>query len=64
MKLIKIIPCLDVKDSRVVKGTKFVNLRDARDSVETAEAYCRETVSWGGNRQSLLKRVSEPRVKL
>jgi cyclase len=42
MKLIKIIPCLDVKDGRVVKGIKFVNLRDARDPVEAAEAYCRQ----------------------
>jgi cyclase len=33
---------LDVKDGRVVKGIKFVNLRDARDPVEAAEAYCRE----------------------
>ena len=38
----RIIPCLDVKDGRVVKGIKFVNLRDARDPVEAAEAYCRE----------------------
>jgi len=42
MKEIKIIPCLDIKDGRVVKGIKFVNLRDARDPVEAAEAYCRE----------------------
>ena len=42
MKEVKIIPCLDVKDGRVVKGIKFVNLRDARDPVEAAEAYCRE----------------------
>ena len=42
MEEIKIIPCLDVKDGRVVKGVKFVNLRDARDPVEAAEAYCRE----------------------
>lgn len=42
MKPIKIIPCLDVKDGRVVKGIKFVNLRDARDPVEAAAAYCRE----------------------
>ena len=41
MKQIKIIPCLDVKDGRVVKGVKFVNLRDARDPVEAATAYCR-----------------------
>ncbi len=42
MKQIKIIPCLDVKEGRVVKGVKFVNLRDARDPVEAAAAYCRE----------------------
>ena len=42
MKEIGIIPCLDVKDGRVVKGVNFVNLRDARDPVEAAEAYCRE----------------------
>jgi len=42
MKGVKIIPCLDVKDGRVVKGINFVNLRDARDPVEAAEAYCRE----------------------
>ncbi len=42
MKQVRIIPCLDVKDGRVVKGVNFVNLRDARDPVEAAEAYCRE----------------------
>lgn len=42
MKEIKIIPCLDVKDGRVVKGVKFIDLRDARDPVEATEAYCRE----------------------
>jgi len=35
----RIIPCLDVKDGRVVKGVNFVNLRDAGDPVETAEFY-------------------------
>ena len=35
----RIIPCLDVKDGRVVKGVKFVNLRDAGDPVEVALAY-------------------------
>ncbi|PLX70852.1 MAG: imidazole glycerol phosphate synthase subunit HisF [Denitrovibrio sp.] len=35
----RIIPCLDVKDGRVVKGTNFVNLRDAGDPVEVAEIY-------------------------
>ncbi|HRC59093.1 MAG TPA: HisA/HisF-related TIM barrel protein, partial [Kofleriaceae bacterium] len=33
------IPCLDVKDGRVVKGTNFVALRDAGDPVEQAAAY-------------------------
>jgi len=42
METVRIIPCLDVKDGRVVKGVNFVNLRDARDPVEAAEAYCRE----------------------
>jgi len=42
MEIVKIIPCLDVKDGRVVKGVKFVNLRDARDPVEAAVAYCKE----------------------
>ncbi len=42
MKPIKIIPCLDVREGRVVKGVRFENLRDARDPVEAALAYCRE----------------------
>ena len=36
---IRVIPCLDVKDGRVVKGVKFVELRDAGDPVEQARAY-------------------------
>ncbi len=36
---IRIIPCLDVKDGRVVKGVNFVNLRDAGDPAAIAEAY-------------------------
>jgi cyclase len=36
---VRIIPCLDVKDGRVVKGINFVNLRDAGDPVEAAIAY-------------------------
>lgn len=35
----RIIPCLDIKDGRTVKGVNFVNLRDAGDPVELAEAY-------------------------
>ncbi len=38
----RIIPCLDVKDGRVVKGTSFVNLRDAGDPVEAAIEYDRQ----------------------
>ena len=37
----RVIPCLDVKDGRVVKGINFVNLRDAGDPVESAIAYDR-----------------------
>ena len=71
MKEIRIVPCLDVKDGRVVKGVKFVNLRDARDPVEAAEAYCREgadelvfldimaTVENRGTRLEWVKRVAE-----
>ncbi len=39
MTTVKIIPCLDVKEGRVVKGVKFEDLRDARDIVEAAKAY-------------------------
>jgi imidazole glycerol phosphate synthase subunit HisF len=35
----RIIPCLDVKDGRVVKGINFVNLRDAGDPAEVSAAY-------------------------
>src|SRR5216684_7568321 len=36
---VRVIPCLDVKDGRVVKGVNFVNLRDAGDPVAAAMAY-------------------------
>src|SRR5512143_4236480 len=36
---VRVIPCLDVKGGRVVKGVKFVDLRDAGDPVEAAIAY-------------------------
>ncbi len=42
MEPIKIMPCLDMKDGRVVKGVHFVNLRDAGDPVENAQLYERE----------------------
>ncbi len=71
MKEVRVIPCLDVKDGRVVKGVKFVNLRDARDPVEAAEAYCRQgadelvfldimaSVENRGTRLEWVKRVAE-----
>ena len=39
---VRIMPCLDMKDGRVVKGVKFVDLRDAGDPVECAVAYCEQ----------------------
>ena len=39
MLKVRVIPCLDVKDGRVVKGVQFVELRDAGDTVEQARAY-------------------------
>ena len=38
----RIIPCLDVKDGRTVKGVKFVGIRDAGDAVELAQRYVKE----------------------
>ncbi|MCR6719509.1 MAG: imidazole glycerol phosphate synthase subunit HisF [Chitinophagaceae bacterium] len=38
----RIIPCLDIKDGRTVKGTNFVQLRDAGDPVELASVYAKE----------------------
>ncbi len=71
MKSVRIIPCLDVKEGRVVKGVNFINLRDARDPVEAAEAYCREgadelvfldimaTVENRGTMREWVKKVAE-----
>jgi len=42
MPNVRVIPCLDIKDGRVVKGVKFVELRDARDPAEAAAAYCEQ----------------------
>ena len=39
MTSIRLIPCLDIKDGRVVKGVNFVGLRDAGDPVELAKFY-------------------------
>ncbi len=40
-KPVRIMPCLDMQSGRVVKGVRFVNIRDAGDPVECAQAYCR-----------------------
>jgi len=40
--VVKIIPCLDIQNGRVVKGINFVNMRDAGDPAETAAAYCQQ----------------------
>lgn len=40
MDYVSIIPCLDMKDGRVVKGVHFVELQDAADPVAAAKAYC------------------------
>jgi cyclase len=42
METIKIMPCLDMKDGRIVKGIHFVDLKDAGDPVENAEFYQKE----------------------
>ena len=38
----RIIPCLDIKDGRTVKGVNFIGLRDAGDPVDLAELYSKE----------------------
>lgn len=42
MSIVKIMPCLDMKDGRVVKGVHFVDLKDAGDPVQNAEYYHKE----------------------
>ena len=39
-KQVKIMPCLDMQNGRVVKGVHFIDIRDAGDPVECAKAYC------------------------
>jgi cyclase len=71
MHEVRIIPCLDVKNGRVVKGIRFTNLRDVQDPGEAAEAYCREgadelvfldiaaTVESRGTKLEWVKKVAE-----
>ena len=64
----RIIPCLDVKDGRVVKGINFVNLKDAGDPVEQAKIYDKggadeicflDITASSENRKTLLDKVGE-----
>lgn len=67
----RIIPCLDVKDGRTVKGVNFVGLRDVGDAVELGEIYARQgadelvyldisaTVEGRGTFVNLVRRISE-----
>jgi cyclase len=45
MKAVKIIPCLDIKDGRVVKGINFVNLRDARNRITEISPLSRNSLT-------------------
>jgi cyclase len=68
---ISIMPCLDMWDGRVVKGVHFVDIRDAGDPVECAQAYCRvgadelamlditATVEGRGTMLEVVRRVAE-----
>ena len=54
MDIIKIMPCLDMKEGRIVKGIHFVDLKDAGDPVENAEFYQKE----GADELAMLDEVS------
>jgi imidazole glycerol-phosphate synthase subunit HisF len=68
---ISIMPCLDMQNGRVVKGVHFVEIRDAGDPVECAQAYCKEgadelallditaTIEGRGTMLDVVKRVAE-----
>ena len=78
-KPIKIMPCLDMQNARVVKGVHFVDIRDAGDPVECAKAYCAAgadelallditaTVEGRGTMLDVVRRVAEvttvPKIK-
>ncbi len=71
---IRIMPCLDMQNGRVVKGVHFVDIRDAGDPVECAQAYCRKgadelamlditaTVEGRATMLNVVKRVAEVTV--
>lgn len=58
----RIVPCLDIKEGRVVKGVRFVNLIDAGDPVELARRYENEgQTSWFSSTLRLPSRGAAPR---
>ena len=68
----RIIPCLDVKDGRVVKGINFVELRDAGDPVSVGEAYSKagadelvflDITATSDARETVVDMVRNPRTK-
>ena len=71
MKIVRVIPCLDVKEGRVVKGVKFESVRDARDAAEAARDYSEQgadelvfldiaaTVEGRATRRDWVRRVRE-----
>ena len=55
----RIIPCLDVKDGRVVKGINFLELRDAGDPVEQASAYDAQAAKLAGMFRENFRRYAD-----
>ena len=60
----RIIPCLDVKDGRVVKGINFLNLVDAGDPVEVASIYSRENADVLDHLKLAQSYIALPRARL
>ncbi len=60
MSEILIMPCLDMKEGRVVKGVHFVNLKDAGDPVANAEFYSKE----GADELAMLGDTGERAIQL
>ena len=56
----RIIPCLDIKDGRTVKGVNFVNLRDAGDPVELGALYSGQGADVSAQQARSLNRRREP----
>ena len=58
----RVIPCMDVKDGRVVKGVNFVNLRDAGDPIELAQRYDEERAAAAFGSQAILCAIDAKHV--